>query len=212
VPVSNIHIETVTYSSIGTYNYKIVATDSLTGLVNQQNTFLISIVGPTTATDLVLVAGTAIANQNYLIGDPALLLTVPTYTIVPSNADISITWTLGASTPSFVTVVQPSAGVYKVQIVTASSASTGIYTIELNFNEQFSSIKRMTTFVLTVSCVRSISMLSTVPPALYYINDPFIDVIVPLYTIGPASCPYELTYSANLANGSALPNAIALLT
>jgi hypothetical protein len=53
-------------------------------------------------------------------------------------------------------------------------------------------------------------MLSSVSPALYYINDPFIDVIIPLYSLDPATCPYELTYTAALADGSPLPNAITL--
>jgi len=53
-------------------------------------------------------------------------------------------------------------------------------------------------------------MLSSVSPAQYYINDPFVDVIIPLYSLGPATCPYELTYSAALADGSPLPNAITL--
>lgn len=43
VPADNIRIETTAYSSIGTHDYKIVATDSLTGLVNQQDVFQITI-------------------------------------------------------------------------------------------------------------------------------------------------------------------------
>jgi hypothetical protein len=53
-------------------------------------------------------------------------------------------------------------------------------------------------------------MLSTVPSALYYINDPYIDVSIPLYSLTPGTCPYELTYSAALADNSPLPNAITL--
>lgn len=108
------------------------------------------------------------------------------------------------------TVVQPSAGVFKVSIDTTATASTGVYTIELIFHEYFSTLTRTTTFVLTVSCVRTIDMLSFVPPVLYYINDPYIDVTIPLYTIGPVTCPYELTYSAALADANPLPNAITL--
>lgn len=172
--------------------------------------FQITIAPPTLATDLVIVPGTAIADLNYLVGEPALLLAVPSYTIVPADADTQVDYTLGASTPNFVTIIQPSAGVFKVQITTSSTASTGIYTIQLTFRELFSTLTRTTTFILTVSCVRTIDMLSSVQPALYYINDPYIDVSIPLYTIGPATCPYELSYSAALANLSPLPNSISL--
>jgi hypothetical protein len=45
---------------------------------------------------------------------------------------------------------------------------------------------------------------------VYYITDPQIDVSIPLYTLTPSSCPYQLTYSASLADGSALPASITL--
>jgi hypothetical protein len=178
--------------------------------VNQQDVFQIAITPPTIATDLVIVAGSEIADLNYLIGEPAVILDVPVYSIVPADADIWLDYTLDAGTPSFVSILQPVPGDFKVRIETASSASTGIYTISLTFHEQFSTLTRTTSFELTVSCVRMIDMLSSVSPALYYINDPFIDVIIPSYSLGPATCPYELTYSAALADGSPLPNAITL--
>ena len=78
---------TIDQTKVGSYNYKIVATDSLTGLVNQQDAFPIVIIPPTLATDLVLVDGTSIADLTYLVSDPAVLLSVPLYTIVPSDAD-----------------------------------------------------------------------------------------------------------------------------
>jgi len=43
---------------------------------------------PTLANDLVLIPGSEIADLNYLIGEPAVLLNVPTYTIFPADADI----------------------------------------------------------------------------------------------------------------------------
>lgn len=66
------------------------------------------------------------------------------------------------------------------------------------------------TFVLTVSCVTLIQQLSTAGPATYYINDPAMVVSIPLYTITPGTCPYELTYAAALVNDDPLPNAITL--
>jgi hypothetical protein len=104
----------VAYTSIGVYDYKIVATDSLTGLVNQADVFQIAITPPTIATDLVIVVGSEISDLNYLVSEPAVLLSVPSYTFVPADADVWLDYTLGASTPSFVTVVQPTPGVFKV--------------------------------------------------------------------------------------------------
>jgi hypothetical protein len=87
---------------VGVYNYKVVATDSLTGLVNNANVFTITIDPPILATDLILNAATQISSQNYLVGSPALVLSVPTYTIVPVNADRSLTYSVTGTTPSFV--------------------------------------------------------------------------------------------------------------
>jgi hypothetical protein len=67
--------------------------------------FQIAITPPTIATDLVIVVSSKIADLTYLVSEPAQLLSVPLYTVVPTDADVSLDYTLGASTPSFVTVV-----------------------------------------------------------------------------------------------------------
>ena len=52
-------------------------------------------------------------------------------------------------------------------------------------------------------------MLSNISPVVYFITDALIPVSIPVYTISPATCPYELVIDAvTLADGSALPNAI----
>ena len=52
-------------------------------------------------------------------------------------------------------------------------------------------------------------MLSNITPVVYFITDALIPVSIPVYTISPATCPYELVIDAvTLADGSALPNAI----
>jgi hypothetical protein len=76
--------------------------------------FQIAITPPTLATDLVIVVGSEIADLTYLVSEPAQLLSVPLYTVVPTDADVWLDYTLGASTPSFVTVVQPTPGDFKV--------------------------------------------------------------------------------------------------
>jgi hypothetical protein len=52
-------------------------------------------------------------------------------------------------------------------------------------------------------------MLSNISPTVYFITDALIPVSIPVYTISPVTCPYELLIDAvTLADGSALPNAI----
>jgi hypothetical protein len=52
-------------------------------------------------------------------------------------------------------------------------------------------------------------MLSSISPVVYFISDAFIQVPIPVYTISPVTCPYELLIDdVTLADGSALPNAI----
>ena len=91
--------------------------------------------------------------MTYLVGSTALLLDVPQYTIVPANADISLDYTLGATTPPFITVVQPTSGVFQVTVYTTNTADTGVYPLILTFHEYFSGLTRSTTFTVTVSCV-----------------------------------------------------------
>ena len=53
-------------------------------------------------------------------------------------------------------------------------------------------------------------MLSSIPAKTYYISDPAINVSIPLYTLSPGTCPYELFYSATLLDNSLLPAPITL--
>jgi len=46
-----------------------------------------------------------VPDNTYLISDPAKSLTVPLYMVVPANANIKCKYTLGASTPAFVSLV-----------------------------------------------------------------------------------------------------------
>jgi hypothetical protein len=48
-------------------------------------------------------------------------------------------------------------------------------------------------------------------PVVYYIRDPAFDVTIPLYSLTPSTCPYQIIYSATLEDGSSLPNAMSLL-
>jgi len=85
-----------------------------------------------------------------------------------------------------------------------------VYTIGYMITEVFSSLSITDSFVLTIQCVTLIEQLSSVSPQVYYINDPAAVLSIPLYTLTPSTCPYELAYSAVLADGNPLPNAISL--
>jgi hypothetical protein len=160
----------------GVYSYKIVATDSLTGLVNNQDVFAITIAPPNLTNSITIVSGTEISDLNYLVGSPQVLLDVAQYTLDPPNADRFFSYTVSASpTAAFVSVVELTSGVFKVKILTADSADTGTYTVDVKFKENYSGLTHTNTFVLTVSCVQSIAVGSSMAPVLYYISDPAIN-------------------------------------
>lgn len=94
------------------------------------------------ANDLVLIAATAVADRNYLISDPALVLAVPEYTKLPSNANTQCYHQLGASTPAFVTLVGDPYGSPTIQVLTTDTAHTGVYTIDIIYTDEFSLLTR----------------------------------------------------------------------
>ena len=77
---------------------------------------------------------------------------------------------------------------------TSDVAHTGIYTVTYTVTEVFSQKSVSDTFVVTVSCVSSIVQDSSMASVVYYINDPEISSLIPVYTLTPATCPYELQY------------------
>ena len=76
-PTDLIHVATQSVSLVGKYNLKVVATESITGLQNDLNSFATAILIPKYATDLTIITSTAINNLTYLISDPAVVLNVP---------------------------------------------------------------------------------------------------------------------------------------
>jgi hypothetical protein len=97
-------------------------------------------------------------------------------------------------------------------VLTSDVTHVGTYSISYTVTDVVSAKFVKETFVLTVSCVNSISQNSTMAPVVYYITDPEIVTSIPLYTLTPAACPYELQYQATLIDGSPLPNAISLVS
>ena len=180
--------------------------------MNSSDTFTITIAPPTLATSITIVTGTEISDLTYLVGSPQVLLNVPQYTIEPSNANRLISYSVSSSPPAdFIAIVEPTPRVFKVQILTFDAAVTGIYTVDVTYTENYSGLTSSDTFILTVSCVKSLAIGSSMSPVLYYISDPAIDSAIPLFKQTPSACPYELQYSMTLADGSPLPNAISLV-
>lgn len=202
-----IKISTQDLKNEGLYKYKIVATDSVSGLSNDEDEFTVAVVTADVATDIVPDISTYIKDQEYMIGEKELLLDVPTYKVEPAGSDQNLEWKLGKSTPDFVTLVQDSTGVWKIRVKT-DEAKGGLYTISLRLHEEFSDINKDTTFELKVGCVTAL-VLGRVKNVEYFIKDTAASR-APVTTITPSVCPQSgLVYSATV-DGKALPSNIKL--
>lgn len=104
-PTTTIELQTQDESKIGNYNFKLKVTEPLTGLINEQNTWVTSVTPATRVTSLTWIAATQIADLTYLVSSPANVFDSPQYTYLPSDADIKFTFSLGPTTPTFITLV-----------------------------------------------------------------------------------------------------------
>lgn len=78
----------------------------------------------------------------------------------------------------------------------------------VRLTEEFSGLVRTTSFKLTISCVLSIQE-PTASPLTYFISDPALTVNIPLFTLSPPTCPYNLEASSvKQIDGSSLPSSI----
>jgi len=90
------------------------------------------------ATSLNLVTG--IPDHTYLVNSPADSLAVSVYSKTAANADVKTVYSLGAGTPAFVTLQGDPYLTPTIRIVTTSGAHTGIYTIEVKYTDEFSTL------------------------------------------------------------------------
>lgn len=185
----NIKVVETDVNAATVFTIAVKAIDQKTGIESDTSTFTVTI--RLRATGLNIVPGTEISDQNYLVGTSARVISVADYTIFPSNANVDLKHTLDASTPSFINLVEDPTG-DTITILTSSAADTGVYTILLTYTDLFEGISTTDTFVVTVSCVQTITQPNSFAPVEYYITDPITPVILPLYTISPSDCPYEL--------------------
>lgn len=104
-PTTTIELQTQDESKIGNYNFKLKVTEPLTGLINEEDTWVTSVTPATRVTNLTWITATQIADLTYLVSSPANVLDSPQYSYLPSNADVKFTFSLSASTPTFITLV-----------------------------------------------------------------------------------------------------------
>jgi hypothetical protein len=57
-------------TNVGAYNFKVKATESISGWVNDSNAFTLTILEPIYTEELVLIEGTQITDFTYTLGDP----------------------------------------------------------------------------------------------------------------------------------------------
>lgn len=138
-------------------------------------------------------------NQTYRVGDPMLFVNLPTYSQTPPQSTVVYSYSL-ITPPGFVVI---DGSPLKIQIQTAVYSNTGIYTISILTTETRTGITDTKNFQLLVSCVQSIST-GVMTPITYWIGDPLIVTPVPVYTLSPSGCPYELTYSVSFSDGNPL--------
>ena len=104
-PSSKINVMTQETSLAGAYNFKIKATESISGFTNTDDSFKCTIILPNYATSLSWITSTLIPDLTYMIGSTQVNLNSPLNNVLPTNADVKYSFTLGASTPSFITLV-----------------------------------------------------------------------------------------------------------
>ena len=79
VPTDKLIIATQDAIHVASHNFKIKAYDSLSGLVNELETFVLTIVKPVYTEQLVLVEGTELEDLNYTITFPKVVLNSPKF-------------------------------------------------------------------------------------------------------------------------------------
>ena len=141
-PTTNLIVATQDVSNIGVFNFKLQATESITGLINDTNMFTVTIQEPIYTTDLNLVTGTAIADFTYWITEAEILTASPQYIPVPANADRQLSYTLDPATPAFVTLVADPSGIPNVRVFSSSNSDIGAYSISVIVTEFWSNISK----------------------------------------------------------------------
>jgi len=70
-------LQTQDESKIGNYNFKLKVTEAISGISNEQNTWVTSVTPATRVTSINWLAGNQIADTTYLLSSTAILLDTP---------------------------------------------------------------------------------------------------------------------------------------
>lgn len=139
-PTSHLVVATQDVNDAGAYNLKIRARESISGLENDLDAFVLTVLEPIYTEQLILVPGTQINDLEYSIDSPKVALDAPQYGVYPANADKKLVYSLDPSTPAFVTLVPNASGVPTLEIFSASNADLRVYTISVIVTELFSGV------------------------------------------------------------------------
>jgi hypothetical protein len=215
-PTTKIRFMTQSIPLVGSYDFKLVVTEPLTGLQNDSDVFTVTILDANYATALNFVASSLVDDLDYLISDDEIILDPYEFTVTPADADVEyeysldITFTQGNDDPYCITLIPQPTGCPKIKIYTTDTSYTGIYSVDFVLHEKFSDITIRDTFELTVKCVRDIKMENSIDPVEYEMWTASTPVTIPKYTLTPSTCPDELIVTnVKQSNGTALPHAIS---
>jgi hypothetical protein len=128
-------VETQDVALVGTYNFKVIATQAATGLINDSMTFTVIIKAPSLADSLEIDPTYVYQDIKYVLGTPTLLVDLPYYTVVPHSASASFTYILADDAPSFATLQPVPNDIPKLAVFTNDQASIGFHVLFLTVTE-----------------------------------------------------------------------------
>jgi hypothetical protein len=167
-PTDQIHVFTQTLADIGDYTFKIKATESISGLFNDADEFVLSILEPIYTQALTIVDATQIADFTFFVYDPEQATPVPQFSVTPADADFIIAYSLPGDTPSFVTLSAPDAetGLPNLLVQTNDPADVGDYDITIIVTETLNSVTESQTFKLTIDISINATAIAVVDATL----------------------------------------------
>jgi hypothetical protein len=132
------------------------ALDPLSGITNTNATLSVISKAANSALSIAVNSSSLIANTTYLIGSSAILLKVPSYLAYPSYVNTSYFYSLVQSVGYAQVVVDANLG-YCVRIYSTNPLDFGLHTLSLKSVDEFSGLYDITTFNVTLTCVRAIT-------------------------------------------------------
>jgi len=127
-------VETQDQAFVGTHDFKVIATQAATGLINDSMTFTVIIKAPSLAESLEIDPNYVYEDIKYALGTPTLLVDLPYYTVVPPSASVSLTYTLDDG-PTFATLQPVPNDIPKLAVFSDDYTSIGFHVLFLTVTE-----------------------------------------------------------------------------